>query len=73
MDYEVVCKNCKLHCSNSNRQLVHSTKDGIETWKCKNFQPIQVIDRTLLRYLYNGGRIRNLENYVKMMMKNKEP
>lgn len=73
MDYEVVCTNCKLRCNNSKRQLEHTAKAGIETWKCKNFQPIQVTNRRLLIDLYNDGRIRNLEKYINKIMKNKEP
>lgn len=73
MDYEVICGNCKLHCNNSKKQLEHSIKNGIETWKCINFQPIKVLDRRNIIWLYSEGRIRNLENYVKMVMKNKEP
>lgn len=73
MEYSVICENCKLHCDSSKLQLEHTTQEGIEKWKCNNFEPAKVIDRSLIRYLYNSGRIRNLENYIETIIKDKEP
>ena len=50
--YCKICENCKKRCDFSQYDIEDSTEKGncvngdIFTWKCKNFEPIYVADRS---------------------------
>lgn len=65
--YCKICENCKKQCDFSDYDIEYSTRVGncvngdILTWRCKNFEPIFVADRS---YSYNDKFFKNTNKRV---------
>ena len=49
LNYNLICTNCTRHCNYALLNMSYNYSNGVEVWKCVNFNPNIIYDRETLR------------------------